>query len=311
MKSTYKGIIITGPTAGGKTKLAVQVAHALGGEVISADSRQVYRGMDLGTGKDLAEYQFKGQTVPYHLIDIREPGYHYNVFEFNRDCKKFIRELSQKEVPILIAGGTGMYIQSILDNYRMIEVPVNEAVRQERANWSHEALQAYLISLKKQHNQSDLDTPQRTIRAIEIAEYYRDNPELTPDPWDFKALIFALHFERSEQRRRITARLDERLKQGMIEEVKSLLDQGLKEEELLFYGLEYKYLTLYVLGKISFDEMRSQLNTAIHQFAKRQMTYLRKLEKDGHPIHWLKGEDDWNETIHRVLEKSKDFLSYD
>ncbi len=286
----YKAIIITGPTAGGKTRLASLLASSFQGEIISADSRQVYRQMDIGTGKDEQDYWVGGEKVPVHLMNIKDPGYHYNVFEFKRDCKQKFDEIDSKNKPIFIVGGTGMYIQSLLDNYQLLEVPVNQSRRDELNQLNHDELIKYLKTIKKVHNSSDFDSIKRTIRAIEIAEYNEHNPLQNHENWQLESLLFAIAYERNNQRELITQRLHYRLANGMVDEVKSLLDSGLNADELMFYGLEYKFLTRYLIGETSYSDMKSQLNTAIHQFAKRQMTYLRKIEKAGHFIHWIKGE---------------------
>jgi len=301
MSTKYNLIVITGATAGGKTSVAANLAIKINGEIISADSRQIYRRMDIGTGKDLQDYYVNGIPVPYHLIDIAEAGYKYNVFEFRKDFFRVFEEInSRKRTPIL-CGGTGLYIESVIKNYELIKVPVNEELRVKLSNLDISELEKILISYKKMHNRSDLDTTKRAVRAIEIAEYYsRNNPEIEKTP-EIRPLIIGIHFDRDQRRARITERLTQRLENGMIEEAQSLLNSGVSHEDMEYYGLEYKFLSWYLSGKISYEEMFSGLNTAIHQFSKRQMTWFRKMEKDGTIIHWIDGNLGVDEKIERVL----------
>lgn len=287
--SMYNLVTILGPTACGKTSLAVALAHRLQTVVISADSRQVYRSMDLGTGKDLAEYVYEGHDVPYRLIDIADAGYKYNVFEYQRD---FLREFealrAEGQLPVM-CGGTGMYLESVLRGYRLVEVPENKALRESLADKSLEELTEVLKTYKQLHNTTDVDTCKRAIRAIEIEEYYRAHEVNVREFPEIKSLTIGLDVSRELRRERITRRLHERLEQGMVDEVRGILDSGVNPEDLIYYGLEYKYLTMYVIGQLTYDEMVSQLEIAIHQFAKRQMTYFRGMERRGVPIHWIDG----------------------
>ncbi len=299
-KHTPMMVTILGATATGKTTLASYVAHAMDGEIISADSRQVYRGMDLGTGKDYDDYVVDGKKIPYHLVDFADPGYEYNVFEFRRDFLKAFGEIvSKKKVPVL-CGGTGMYLEAVLSGYRLVEVPENKALRIALESKSLKELNQILAGYRKVHNTTDSTDLSRIIRAIEIEEYKKSHPREEEDFPEIKHYIFGLHFERSEIRQRITARLKQRLNQGMVDEVKHLLNKGLKPEQLTFYGLEYRYLTDYVIEKITYDEMFRLLNTAIHQFAKRQMTWFRRMEKKGFKIHWLDGKMPIGEKLSEI-----------
>lgn len=285
--SLYNLVTILGPTACGKTSLAVALAHRLQTAVISADSRQVYRSMDLGTGKDLREYTYQGCEVPYRLIDIVDAGYKYNVFEYQRDFLKAFDELrAQGQLPVM-CGGTGMYLESVLRGYRLVEVPENRELREALADKSLEELTTMLSGYKQLHNTTDVDTCKRAIRAIEIEEYYRTNEVNIREFPEIKSLTIGLDVSREVRRERITRRLHERLAEGMVDEVRGILASGVAPEDLIYYGLEYKYLTLYVIGELTYDEMVSQLEIAIHQFAKRQMTYFRGMERRGVPIHWL------------------------
>ena len=283
----YDLLTVIGPTASGKTRLAVHLALALDGEVISADSRQVYRGMDIGTGKDLEEYVVEGQRVPCHLVDIVEAGYKYNVFEYQADFKRVWEDCRQRGVVPVLCGGSGLYVEAVLKGYKLLPVPANEALRASLAGLSLPELAERLATYKKLHNTTEIDTPKRAIRAIEIEEYYRTHPLEVKDFPVLHPLIVGVDVSREVRRERITRRLHERLAHGMVEEVKRLLDAGVKPDDLLYYGLEYKYLTLYLIGKLSYDDMVAQLNVAIHQFAKRQMTWFRKMEREGFDIRWL------------------------
>ena len=283
----YDLITILGPTASGKTPLAAALAYQLDTEIISGDSRQIYRRMDLGTGKDLEDYTVNGRQIPYHLIDIVEPGYKYNVFEYQRDFLNAYSQVRLKEKLPILCGGTGMYIESVLKGYRLLPVPENPGLRDSLADKSLEELTRLLSTYKKLHNSTDVDTVKRAIRAIEIEEYYKQqSPEYREFP-QINSLIVGVDIERELRREKISRRLKQRLDEGMVDEVKALLDSGIPSEDLIYYGLEYKYLTLYVLGELSFDEMFHQLEIAIHQFAKRQMTWFRGMERRGFTIYWL------------------------
>ena len=285
----YDLITILGPTASGKTPLAVALAYKLDTEIISGDSRQIYRRMDLGTGKDLADYVVNGHQVPYHLIDIVDPGYKYNVFEYQRDFLAAYNKVKQKGKLPVLCGGTGMYLESVLKGYRLLPVPENPQLRTSLADKSLEELTQMLSTYKKLHNSTDVDTVKRAIRAIEIEEYYKQQP---PEYREFpvlNSLIIGVDIDRELRRQKITRRLKQRLDEGMVDEVKALLEGGIASEDLIYYGLEYKYLTLYATGVLSFDDMFRQLETAIHQFAKRQMTWFRGMERRGFTIHWMPG----------------------
>ncbi len=284
---TYDLITILGPTASGKTALAAALAHRLGAEIISADSRQIYRGMDLGTGKDLADYVVEGQPVPYHLIDIADPGYKYNVFEYQRDFLQVYEEIRQRGRMPILCGGTGLYLESVLKGYRLLPVPENPELRARLAHLPLEELTRLLATYKTLHNTTDVDTPKRAIRAIEIEEYYRHTPVDERSFPTLHSLIVGVDIDRDLRREKITRRLRQRLDEGMVDEVRQLLAQGIAADDLIYYGLEYKYLTLHVIGRLSYDEMFHQLETAIHQFAKRQMTWFRGMERRGFTIHWI------------------------
>lgn len=283
----YDLITILGPTASGKTPLAANLASKINAEIISGDSRQIYRGMDLGTGKDLEDYVVNGVEVPYHLIDIVDPGYKYNVFEFQRDFLEAYNLVKSKGKIPLLCGGTGMYIESVLKGYKLIPVPENKSLREALADKSLEELTAILSKYKKLHNSTDVDTVKRAIRAIEIEEYYiKENVDARPFP-KLNSIIVGVEIDRELRREKITRRLHQRLENGMVDEVRRLIDSGIKPEDLIYYGLEYKFLTLYVIGELSYDEMISQLEIAIHQFAKRQMTWFRGMERRGFTIRWI------------------------
>ena len=278
--------VITGPTASGKTSKAVALAKAINAEIISADSRQIYRGMDIGTGKDLEEYG----DIPYHLIDICNAGYRYNLFEYIRDYKSAYDNIKARGKNIILCGGTGLYIESILKGIELPPVPENTELRKELANKSLSELTEILRQMKTLHNVTDVDNCKRAIRAIEIQQYYHDNPEIqiktTPHPLK-NALVIGIEIDRENRRNKISQRLRQRLDSGMVEEIRSLIDNGISPDDLIYYGLEYKYVTQYVIGQISYDEMFSLLEIAIHQFAKRQMTWFRGMERRGITIHWL------------------------
>ena len=293
----YDLITVLGPTASGKTRFAVQLADRLGAEIISGDSRQVYRRMDLGTGKDLDDYRIGDRSVPYHLIDIVEPGTKYNVFEYQRDFLAAYNDIRRRGRKAVLCGGTGLYIESVLRAYRLSPVPQNPELRERLADKSLEELTALLATYKSLHNTTDVDTAQRAIRAIEIEEYYRQTPlDRRPFP-KIESLTLGVDVSREVRRERISQRLRKRLDEGMCGEVERLLAEGIKPEDLIYYGLEYKYVTLYVTGQITFDEMAQQLEIAIHQFAKRQMTWFRGMERRGTPILWIRLGEDFDETL--------------
>lgn len=301
----YDLIAILGPTASGKTPFATALAAELNTEIISADSRQIYRGMDLGTGKDLADYTVNGRQIPYHLIDIAEPGYKYNVFEYQRDFLKAYETIKQKDCLPVVCGGTGMYLESVLKGYQLIPVPENPELRARLADKSLNELTETLSRYKTLHNSTDVDTVKRAIRAIEIEEYYAAHPVAEREFPLFNSLIIGVDINRELRREKITRRLKQRLDEGMVDEVKRLLAQGIKAEDLIYYGLEYKYLTLYAVGKLSYEEMFGQLEIAIHQFAKRQMTWFRGMERRGFTIHWIDAMLPTEEKITFVKQKLK------
>ena len=297
----YDLITRLGPTASGKTPLAAALADRMGTEIISGDSRQVYRRMDLGTGKDLVDYTVDGRQVPYHLIDIVEPGYKYNVFEYQRDFLKSYEEISAKGKTPILCGGTGMYIESVLKGYRLLPVPENPELRASLEGKSLEELTHILEGYKKLHNSTDVDTCKRAIRAIEIEEYYKQQPPEYREFPSLKSLIIGVDIDRELRREKITRRLKQRLEEGMVDEVRGLLAEGIPAENLIYYGLEYKFLTQYAIGEISYDEMFLQLETAIHQFAKRQMTWFRGMERRGFTIHWLDATLPMEEKTEQII----------
>lgn len=297
----YDLITIIGPTASGKTPLAAALAKRLDTEIISGDSRQVYRRMDLGTGKDLVDYVVDGKEVPYHLIDIVEPGYKYNVFEYQRDFLKAYEEITSKgKVPVL-CGGTGMYVESVLKGYRLLPVPENPELRASLEGKSLEELTRILEGYKKLHNFTDVDTAKRAIRAIEIEEYYKQQPPEYREFPSLKSLIIGIDIDRELRRKKITRRLKQRLDEGMVEEVRGLLAEGIHPDNLIYYGLEYKFLTQYAIGELTYEEMFHQLETAIHQFAKRQMTWFRGMERRGFTIHWLDAALPMEEKLEQII----------
>jgi tRNA dimethylallyltransferase len=293
-------ITILGPTASGKTALSAQLAYALDGEVISADSRQVYRGMSVGTGKDLSEYTVNGKAVLYHLIDIADPGYEYNIFEYQRDFLKAYNDITSRDKLPILCGGSGMYLESVLKKYRLKKTEPSPETREALLQKTDEELKDLLLSLKTPHNTTDLLDRNRMIRAILISITPDEKPEETVFPGEMPSIIFGIHWERTLLRERITNRLQTRLEHGMIEEVRELLNQGLTAGQIKFYGLEYRYIMLYLEQQMDYNEMFNRLNIAIHQFAKRQMTWFRKMEKSGLTIHWIVGESDMDEKIRKV-----------
>lgn len=284
-------ITILGPTASGKTGVAVKLAAEIDAEIISADSRQVYRRMDLGTGKDLEDYCIQGKNIPYHLIDIAEPGTKYNVYEYQKDFLQAYNDIRSRGKKVIVCGGTGLYLESVLRSYRLSPVPQNPELRENLSGKSLEELTHMLSQYKTLHNTTDVDSAQRAIRAIEIAEYYKHTPiDDRPFP-TLTSYVIGIDVDRETRRQRISARLKQRLDNGMVDEVKRLLAEGIPADDLIYYGLEYKFLTLYAIGKMSYEEMFRQLEIAIHQFAKRQMTWFRGMERRGIDIHWMKPEE--------------------
>lgn len=297
----YDLIIVTGPTATGKTKFAVDLADRLNAEIISADSRQVFRGMDLGTGKDISEYSSNGKAVPYHLIDILDAGQKYSVYQFQKDFFTAYDSITKRGKNVVLCGGTGLYVESIVKNYQMSDVPENVELRKSLENKSLDELETILSELKTMHNSTDIDTRNRAIRAIEIATYEKDNPGKSDYP-KLNTLIFGVHFEREEIRKRITERLKQRIDEGMIDETRKLIESGVNPDVLISYGLEYKYITWLLQEKISYQQFFSELNTAIHQFAKRQMTWFRRMERNNIKIHWIDGRLPAEEKVAKALE---------
>ena len=302
LNEKYNLITILGPTASGKTSVAAKIAFILDGEVISADSRQVYRGMDLGTGKDYADYMVGGKQVPYHLIDIVDAGYEYNVYEYQKDFLKIFEDVTIRDKLPVMCGGSGLYLEAILKNYKLIQVPNDEILREKLAGKSLEELTEILKTYKNYlHNQTDIENEKRAIRAIEIEEYYLTHPEIDTGMPDIRSLVVGMKFDRLSRRKRITNRLRQRFKEGMLDEVQRLLDSGLSPEQLTYYGLEYKFMTQHLTGQITYSEMFEGLNVAIHQFAKRQMTWFRRMEKQGTEIHWLDGYMPLEEKVEKIL----------
>ena len=301
MENNYDLIAITGPTASGKTSLAVAVAHILNGEVISADSRQVYRRMNIGTGKDYGDYIVNGTQIPYHLIDIVEPGEKYNVFEYQRQFFKVYESLRERGIFPVVCGGSGMWIDSVINGYKMIEVPPDDDLRKQLEEKTLEELIEILSSLKKLHNTTDVDSKKRAIRAIEIEYYVRQNNANVTVTSKLNPLVVGVLPDREQRRENIARRLQQRLNEGMVEEVKALLDSGITPEELIYYGLEYKFITLYLINKITYDQMVSSLQTAICRFAKRQMTWFRGMERKGTKIHWIDAQLPLDDKVSVVL----------
>lgn len=313
-------ITILGPTASGKTSLAAALAAKIdsldaaswggnthGAEIISADSRQVYRGMDIGTGKDLVDYTVEGKQIPYHLIDICEPGTKYNLFQYQQDFYDAYLDIRNRGVLPILCGGTGLYIESVLKGYHLSPVPQNHELRARLANKSLDELTLMLKDLKEKtgsnmHNRTDVDTAQRAIRAIEIETYNLEHPMPERELPAVDSLVVGVSIDRDARREKITRRLKQRLKEGMVDEIKGLLDRGIPAENLIYYGLEYKYITEYVIGKTSYDEMFRGLEIAIHQFAKRQMTWFRGMERRGFTIHWIDALQPMGQKVEKVLE---------
>ena len=302
-----KMITILGPTASGKTPLAARLAAEIGGEIISADSRQVYRRMDIGTGKDLADYVVDGRQIPFHLIDIREPGTKYNLFEYQQDFFDAYEAIrSRRAVPIL-CGGTGLYIEAVLKGYHLSPVPQNQALRDSLEGKSLAELTQMLTDLKAKtgsnmHNTTDVDSCQRAIRAIEIETYNIEHPTPRRELPPVDSVIIGVDIDRELRREKITRRLKVRLEEGMVEEVKALLDEGIPADDLIYYGLEYKFVTEYLIGEITYDEMFTRLEIAIHQFAKRQMTWFRGMERRGFEIHWIDATLPMEEKVFQIMQ---------
>lgn len=295
-------ITILGPTACGKTKLAVALADRIGGEILSADSRQVYRGMDIGTGKDLADYEINGHRIPYHLIDIAEPGSKYNVYEFQGDFLKAYKDVVERGVQPIMCGGTGLYLESVLRGYRLIPVPENPELRKSLEGKTLAELTEILKGYKTLHNTTDVDTCKRAIRAIEIEECYRNTPvEVGAFP-TLRSLNIGVDISRDMRRELISSRLEKRLQEGMIDEIKGLLERGIPADDLIYYGLEYKYVTLYVTGQLEYKYLLQELEVAIHQFAKRQMTWFRGMERRGIHIEWIPFEWSTDDKVNRIVE---------
>lgn len=302
----YNLITILGPTAGGKTLLAANVAKRLETGVISADSRQVYRGMDIGTGKDVNDYLIEQQVVPAYLIDIRKAGEKYNVYEFQKDFFEVFKQLTEKGQTPVMCGGSGLYIESVLKIYRMLEVQVNETLRNELGTKSDDELITHLMQYRKLHNTTDTNTRKRLIRAIEIETYHNQHEIIPQKHPEINSLLIGVKFNREEQKNRITERLRDRLKNGMIEEVECLRKRGISDDDLMYYGLEYKFVTQYLRGDLDYENMFSLLNIAIHQFSKRQMTWFRKMEREGFVIHWLDGNIPLEQKIEKIFALLKD-----
>ena len=299
-----KLITILGPTATGKTTLAAHLAYHINGEIISADSRQVFRNMNIGTGKDYEDYFVEGTQIPYHLVDIADPGEEFSVFSFQKNfIDAFDKIKSENKTPIL-CGGTGMYIESVLRNYKLLEVPVNKQLREKLLNHSEKELAEILSGLRSLHNTTDTLDKERLIKAIEIETFYKNNPDSKTVNPEFDSFVFGLNYDRKIVRERITARLIQRLEGGMIEEVHALLSNGVSPQRLKMYGLEYRYITQFLLNEISHDEMFKLLNIAIHQFAKRQMTFFRHMEKNGIKINWIDGNLSLEEKVRLITDLS-------
>ena len=302
-----KMVTILGPTASGKTTLATRLAHTIGGEIISADSRQVYRNMDIGTGKDLADYVVDGKKIPYHLIDIAEAGTKYNLYQYQHDFHVAYQDIVSRDERPILCGGTGLYLEAVLKGYALSPVPQNAELRARLEGKSLAELTQILSDLKAQtgsvmHNTTDVDSCQRAIRAIEIETYNIEHTTALRTMPGIDSLIIGVNIEREERRRKITARLKQRLDEGMVEEVRALLDSGIAADDLIYYGLEYKFITEYIIGKLTYEEMFRQLEIAIHQFAKRQMTWFRGMERRGTTIHWVDASLPMSEKLNEVLQ---------
>ena len=304
-------ITILGPTASGKTPLAAALAQRIGGEIVSADSRQVYRRMDIGTGKDLGDYKLNVNhetiNIPYHLIDICEPGTKYNLFQYQQDFFDAYNDIIGRGKTPILCGGTGLYIEAVLKGYKLSPVPQNQSLRDSLEGKTLEELTSMLASLKQKagsvmHNKTDVDSCQRAIRAIEIETYNIEHPMPLRELPPIDSLIVGVNIDRDLRREKITRRLKARLDEGMVEEVRGLMAEGIPAEDLIYYGLEYKYLTEYIIGNLSYDEMFRQLEIAIHQFAKRQMTWFRGMERRGFTIHWIDAVLPMEEEVEQILQ---------
>ena len=295
-------ITILGPTACGKTAFAVELAARLNTEIISADSRQVYRRMDIGTGKDLSDYTVDGKQIPYHLIDICEPGTKYNVFQYQHDFFNVFNKLKDAGIVPILCGGTGMYIEAVLKGYKLLDVPPNPELRNSLKSKSLDELEGILATYKTLHNKTDVDSAQRAIRAIEIEEYYKKEVPEKSEFIPINSLIIGLEIDRELRREKISKRLHRRLEEGMIDEVRALLNSGIKPDDLIYYGLEYKYITEYIIGELNYEEMKKQLEIAIHQFSKRQMTWFRGMERRGFKIHWIDASVPMEEKMMRFVQ---------
>jgi tRNA dimethylallyltransferase len=298
----YQLITVLGPTACGKTTFSATLAKCLNTEIISADSRQVYRRMDIGTGKDLDDYTIDGIKIPYHLIDICEPGTKYNVFKYQHDFFDIFHRLINEEKMPVLCGGSGMYIEAVLKGYNLPDVPPNPELRKSLSGKSLEELERILASYKVLHNKTDVDSAQRAIRAIEMEEHYKTGSPGKNEFEPVNSLIIGIDIDRELRRDRISRRLRSRLAAGMTGEVRALIDSGIHPDDLIYYGLEYKYLTLYILGKMTYDEAVSRLEIAIHQFAKRQMTWFRGMERRGFTIHWIDASVPTEEKVRKTIE---------
>ena len=303
MNESFNGLItVLGPTATGKTSFASNLAFYLNAEIISADSRQVYKGMDLGTGKDIEDYTVNDTKIPYHLVDIKEAGEKYNVFEFQTDFLKSYNDIVDRGKLAIMCGGSGMYLEAVLKGYKLISVPVNEDLRNELEKYSLDELSEKLSKMKRLHNTSDVDTKKRAIRAIEIEIFSQNNPDFDFSYPKFSSLLLGIKYNRSTVKERITQRLKQRLRDGMIDEVQDLLDKGVSPDVLIYYGLEYKFITQYLQKEFNYNTMVEKLNIAIHQFSKRQMTWFRKMERDGFKIHWIDGHSSMEEKINCAMQ---------
>ncbi len=305
MKYKFDLITILGPTASGKTSLAVALAADLNTEIISADSRQIYKRMDIGTGKDLEEYKYEDKEIQYHLIDICEPGYKYNLYEYQRDFNVVFQDLRTREKFPILCGGTGLYIETVLKGYSMPQVPENKELREKLKDKTLTELTSILKTYKTLHNTTDVDSCKRAVRAIEIAEFYRNQQPEERKNKPLNSFIVGVDIEREARRRKISERLQMRLNSGMVDEVRALLKEGISPDDLIYYGLEYKYLTEYLIGRLSYVEMVSKLEIAIHQFAKRQMTWFRGMERRGFSIFWLDAFLPLDEKIMKIKEQLK------
>ena len=305
MKYMFDLITILGPTASGKTSLAVALAADLNTEIISADSRQIYKRMDIGTGKDLEEYKYEDKEIQYHLIDICEPGYKYNLYEYQRDFNVVFQDLRTREKFPILCGGTGLYIETVLKGYSMPQVPENKELREKLKDKTFTELTSILKTYKTLHNTTDVDSCKRAVRAIEIAEFYRNQQPEERKNKPLNSFIVGVDIEREARRRKISERLQMRLNSGMVDEVRALLKEGISPDDLIYYGLEYKYLTEYLIGRLSYVEMVSKLEIAIHQFAKRQMTWFRGMERRGFSIFWLDAFLPLDEKIMKIKEQLK------